>query len=83
MDVTKRATVDITNLTAFLDRFPRLLEDELTALENEFLEYQLLDDNELLDTSIVMADEKLKFGEKNETGRIKSRRSLSVRHRMM
>ena len=28
----------------------------MTALENEFLEYQLLDDNELPDTSLVMPD---------------------------
>lgn len=31
-------------------------EDELPALENEFLEYQLLDDDELPATSTVMAD---------------------------
>ena len=31
-------------------------EDEVTTLENEFLEYQLLDDSELPDTSLVMAD---------------------------
>ena len=28
----------------------------MTTLENEFLEYQLLDDSELPDTSLVMAD---------------------------
>lgn len=57
LDVTKRTTVDITNISALLERFPGLLEkDELTSLENEFLEYQLLDDNELPDTTIIMAD---------------------------
>ena len=28
----------------------------MTTLENEFLEYQLLDDSELPDTSLVMPD---------------------------
>lgn len=57
LDVTKRASVDNTNLSVLLERFPGLVEeDELTALENEFLEYQFLSDHELPDTSIVMAD---------------------------
>ena len=57
LDVTKRASVDNTNLSVLLERFPSLVEeDELTALENEFLEYQFLSDHELPDTSIVMAD---------------------------
>ena len=56
-DLTKRATVDITSVYAVLERFPRMLEkDKLTSLENKFLEYQLLDDDELPDMSLIMVD---------------------------
>lgn len=54
LDVTKRATVDVTNIYALLERFQGLVEeDELASLENKFLEYQFLDDSELPETSIV------------------------------
>lgn len=33
-----------------------LEKDKLTSLENKFLEYQLLDDDELPHTSLIMAD---------------------------
>lgn len=52
LDVTKRATVDVTNIYALLERFQGLVEaDELASVENEFLEYQLLDDSERAETS--------------------------------
>lgn len=52
LDVTKRATVDVTNIHALLERFQGLVEaDELASVENEFLEYQLLDDSERAETS--------------------------------
>lgn len=54
LDVTKRATVDVTNIYALLERFQGLVEeDELASLDNKFLDYQLLDDSELPETSIV------------------------------
>ena len=56
-DVAKRETVDVANIYAVLERFQRLVEeDELASLENEFLEYQLLDDSERPETSIVLED---------------------------
>lgn len=55
LDVTKRATIDVTNIYALLERFQGLVEeDELASLENEFLEYQLLDDSERPETSTVL-----------------------------
>ena len=55
LDVTKRAAIDVTNIYALLERFQGLVEeDELASLENEFLEYQLLDDSERPETSIVL-----------------------------
>ena len=55
LDVTKRATVDVTNIYALLERFQGPVEeDELASLENEFLEYQLLDDSERPETSTVL-----------------------------
>ena len=56
LDVSKRAKASFGNSYALLDRFPGLLEEDgVTTLENEFLEYQLLDDSEQPDTSVVMA----------------------------
>ena len=55
LDVTKRAAIDVTNIYALLERFQGLVEeDELASLENEFLEYQLLDDSERPEKSIVL-----------------------------
>ena len=55
LDVTRRARVDVTNIYALLERFQGLMEeDELASLENEFLEYQLLDDSERPETSTVL-----------------------------
>lgn len=57
LDVGNRSKATFENVYALLDRFPGIVEeDEVTTLENEFLEYQLLDDSELPDTSLVMAD---------------------------
>lgn len=45
----------ITNIYALLERFQGLVEeDELASLENEFLEYQLLDDSERPEISTVL-----------------------------
>ena len=45
------------NIYAPVERFQGLVEgDELASLENEFLEYQLPEDSELRETSIVLAD---------------------------
>lgn len=55
LEVTKRATVDVTNIYALLERFQGLVEaNELASVENEFLEYQLLDDSERPETSSVL-----------------------------
>ena len=57
LDVGNRSKATFENIYALLERFPGIVEeDEVTTLENEFLEYQLLDDSELPDTSLVMAD---------------------------
>ena len=53
-DVSNRTKANFGNVYALLDRFPGIVdEDEVTTLENEFLEYQLLDDSDLPDTSVV------------------------------
>ena len=56
LDVSNRAKVNFGNVYAMLGRFPGIMEDEVPTLENEFFDYQLLDDSELPSTSIVMAD---------------------------
>ena len=57
LDIGNRSKATFKNVYALLDRFPGIVEeDEVTTLENEFLKYQLLDDSELPDTSLVMAD---------------------------
>jgi len=51
LDVGNRSKATFENIYALLERFPGIVEeDEVTTLENEFLEDQLLDDIELPDT---------------------------------
>ena len=57
LDVARRSEVDIGNVNTLLERFPGLIkDDDLTNLESEFLDYQLLSNKDLPYTSVEMAD---------------------------
>ena len=56
LDVSNRAKANFGNIYALLGRFPGIVADEVPTLENEFFNYQLLDDSEPPSTSFVMAD---------------------------
>ena len=46
LDAGNRSKATYQNVYALLDRFPGIVEqNEVTTLENEFLEYQLHDDS--------------------------------------
>ena len=48
LDAPKRLTINMGNINALLERFPELIRgDDLTNLENEFLDYQLLSNKDL------------------------------------